>query len=139
MFGKFFPILPWKKKKLLPIRKKSSGSYTQNITISFQFLYKTLCLLYKILENLYKNRKKKQTNYHTYAEVFSSPPAQVFPFQQQRQPETSIHLFLQEANPPEYCSCSPTNYTVLQGSSAPASAALPSYPNDENPFHTDNS
>lgn len=22
MFGKFFPILPWKKKKLLPIRKK---------------------------------------------------------------------------------------------------------------------
>lgn len=73
MFGKFFPILPWKKKKLLPIRKKSSGNYTQNITISFQFLYKTLCLLYKILENLYKNRKKKQTNYHTYAEFFSFP------------------------------------------------------------------
>lgn len=139
MFGKFFPILPWKKKKLLPIRKKSSGNYTQNITISFQFLYKTLCLLYKILENLYKNRKKKQTNYHTYAEVFSSPPAQVFPFQQQRQAETSIHLFLLEANPPEYCSCSPTNYTVLRGSSVPASAAPPSYPNDENPFHTDNS
>ena len=68
MFGKFFPILPWKKKKLLPIRKKSSGNHTQNITISFQFLYKTLCLLYK-------NRKKKQTNYHTYAEVFSSSPA----------------------------------------------------------------
>ena len=75
MFGKFFPILPWKKKKLLPIRKKSSGNHTQNITISFQFLYKTLCLLYKNLENLYKNRKKKQTNYHTYAEVFSSSPA----------------------------------------------------------------
>ena len=138
MFGKFFPILPWKKKKLLPIRKKSSGNYTQNITISFQFLYKTLCLLYKILENLYKNRKKKQTNYHTYAEVFSSPPAQVFPFQQQRQPETSIHLFLQEANPPEYCSCSPTNYTVLQDSFFLENIKPLSYLNDSTNFHKDN-
>lgn len=138
MFGKFFPILPWKKKNFSPSEKILRKLYTKHNDI-FSVLYKTLCLLYKILENLYKNRKKKQTNYHTYAEVFSSPPAQVFPFQQQRQPETSIHLFLQEANPPEYCSCSPTNYTVLQGSSAPASAALPSYPNDENPFHTDNS
>ncbi len=75
MFIKFFPILHGKRKNFSPSEKKSSGNHTQNITISFQFLYKTLCFLYKILENLYKNRKKKQTNYHTYAEVFSSSPA----------------------------------------------------------------
>ena len=41
MFGKFFPILPWKKKKLLPIRKKILRKpYTKHYDIFSDFVHK---------------------------------------------------------------------------------------------------
>lgn len=41
MFGKLFPILPWKKKKLLPIRKKILRKpYTKHNDIFSDFVQK---------------------------------------------------------------------------------------------------
>lgn len=119
--------------------KRISRNYKEKSARLILFLYKLSIFLYKIFYFLYKKNSKEDNNFSYLCRDFPPNPCTSFSFPQQKQPEPAIHPPLQEANPPEYCSCSPTNYTVLRGSSAPVSAAPPSYPNDENPFHTDNS
>ncbi len=59
MFGKFFPILPWKKKKLLPIRKKILRKpYTKHNDI-FSVFVQNIMFFVQTLRKFVQQQKKE--------------------------------------------------------------------------------
>lgn len=68
MFGKFFPILPWKKKKLLPIRKKILRKpYTKHNDIFSDFVQNMMSFVQK--------QKKEADKLSHLCRGFQLPPA----------------------------------------------------------------
>lgn len=59
MFGKFFPILPWKKKKLLPIRKKILRKlYTKHNDIFSVFVQNIMSFVQNLRKFVQKQKKE---------------------------------------------------------------------------------
>ena len=59
MFGKFFPILPWKKKKLLPIRKKILRKpYTKHNDIFSDFVQNMMSFVQNLRKFVQKQKKE---------------------------------------------------------------------------------
>lgn len=75
MFGKFFPILPWKKKKLLPIRKKILRKlYTKHNDIFSVFVQNMMSFVQNLRKFVQKQKKEADKLSHL-CRGFQLPPA----------------------------------------------------------------